>query len=247
MPSAAPIPLALFRRPVPSAAPSEARRLSSAALAASRAAALQHWNRRDPLWVFGYASLIWRPQLEYDARMVAQVHGYHRQLCMWSVQHRGSADCPGLVAGLDRGGSCSGVAFRIPASAVDDQFARLWRREMALDEYTPRWLSCRRLDRGGAGRGAAPFRAVRGAAPFQALAFVVRHATPYFSGRLAADQQLEVVLRAHGQFGSNLDYLQQTVAALRAEGLRDRRLEQLARRAQHLHATRSTPVAPGKP
>lgn len=244
MPIAAPIMLARCRRAVPSATPPHAQPLSSAALAASTAAALQHWNRRDPLWVFGYASLIWNPQLEYDARVVAQVHGYHRQLCMWSVQHRGSPDCPGLVAGLDRGGSCCGVAFRIPARAVADQFARLWRREMALDEYAPRWLSCRPLDRSGAVPGAAPIRAVHGAVPFHALAFVVRRATPYFSGRLAADQQLEIVLRAHGQLGSNLDYLLQTVAALRAEGLPDRHLEQLAQRAERLLAARSTVAAP---
>lgn len=200
----------------PSAASPQAR--DAAALASSRAAALRNWNRRDPVWVFGYASLIWRPLLRFDARVAARVHGYHRQLCLWSVQHRGNPECPGLVAGLDRGGSCTGVVFRIPARHVEAEFEQLWRREMSLDEYRARWLQCRRID----GRGT----------PLRALAFVVHHGSPYFSGRLPEARQVEIVVRAHGGYGSNLDYLEHTVAALNAAGLRDRRFERLARLAR---------------
>jgi len=189
----------------------------AAQLAASRATALHGWNGRDPVWVFGYASLIWRPQLRFDERVAARVHGYHRQLCLWSVQHRGSPERPGLVAGLDRGGSCTGIAFRIPARHVEAEFDQLWQREMSLDEYRAHWLHCRRL---------------AGGAPLRALGFVVRHASPYFSGRLPEADQVEIVVRAHGRYGSNLEYLEQTVAALRAEGLHDRRFERLAHQAR---------------
>ncbi len=79
---------------------------------------LAGWDGTQPLWVFGYGSLIWKPDLSFDLRSPARVHGYHRRLCLWSRINRGTPQCPGLVAGLDRGGSCAGVVYRVPAVAV---------------------------------------------------------------------------------------------------------------------------------
>ncbi|MEF9996177.1 MAG: gamma-glutamylcyclotransferase, partial [Burkholderiaceae bacterium] len=124
-------------------------------------------------------------------------------------------ESPGLVAGLDRGGSCAGVAFRLPAATVRQQFARLWQREMFLGAYRPRWLRVR----GAAGQ-------------FDALAFVIDRHSPLYCGGLG-DAELGAVLRhARGEKGSSLEYLEQTVAALRAEGLHDRHLERIARLAR---------------
>ncbi|WP_032826637.1 gamma-glutamylcyclotransferase, partial [Bordetella holmesii] len=74
---------------------------------------LRGWNRSEDLWVFAYGSLIWRPSFNWVERRLATVRGYHRSLCLWSHDHRGSPDLPGLVFGLDRGGCCRGVAYRI--------------------------------------------------------------------------------------------------------------------------------------
>ena len=79
---------------------------------------LSAWGARKDLWVFGYASLIWNPGFDYTERRVARVYGHHRALKMWSRINRGTPQCPGLVAGLDRGGSCAGVVYRVPAAAV---------------------------------------------------------------------------------------------------------------------------------
>jgi glutathione-specific gamma-glutamylcyclotransferase len=191
--------------------------LSAAALEASQADALRAWNGHDPVWVFAYASLIWQPELLYEQRIAARVHGYHRRLCLWSVEYRGTPARPGLVAGLDRGGSCYGVAYRISGPAVADEFATLWRREMSLGQYEARWLECRRLDTG---------------TPIRALAFVIRRDAPNYCGRIGETELVDVLLSAAGARGTNLDYLEQTVAALRVEGLADPHLERLAARAR---------------
>ncbi|MCS7101577.1 MAG: gamma-glutamylcyclotransferase [Burkholderiaceae bacterium] len=191
-------------------------RLSARELEASLAAALAHWDGRAPLWVFGYGSLVWKPELDFDLRAPARVHGYHRRLCLRSIRYRGTVDCPGIVAGLDRGGCCAGVAFRIPARDLRPQFERLWSREMFMGSYDARWLRARRLDNGE---------------PIRALAFVVRHDAPNYAGRLSEAELLQILARACGDNGSSLDYLLRTVEALRASGVPDPRLERLARRA----------------
>jgi cation transport protein ChaC len=189
---------------------------------ATLSAALAHWNRRDPLWVFGYGSLIWNPELDFDCRAPARVYGYHRKLCLRSVRNRGTQDCPGLVAGLDRGGSCSGVVYRVPAAAVNAQFERLWEREMLMGSYHPTWLHCHRLDR---------------PQTVTALAFVVRRDAFNYCGKLAEGEMIDILRRACGICGSSLEYLQGIVHSLRDAGLRDPHLERLARRAERAEST----------
>ena len=95
------------------------------------------------IWIFGYGSLIWRPEFPYAERRHALLHGYHRALCLWSRVNRGTPERPGLVFGLDAGGSCRGVAFRIEPAQAPDIMEALWRREMPSGAYIPRWLTCR--------------------------------------------------------------------------------------------------------
>ncbi|HOX89881.1 MAG TPA: gamma-glutamylcyclotransferase [Burkholderiaceae bacterium] len=191
-------------------------RLSEATLAASRAALLADWDGSTPLWLFAYASLIWKPEVRFDARRAVRVHGYHRSLCLRSVAYRGTPERPGLVAGLARGGSCAGLALRVPAEAVPDEFARLWEREMFMGSYAPRWLAARTDD----------------GQVLRALAFVVNPAAVNYCGRLPETEMLAILAHAHGRYGTSLDYLERTVAALRAEGLADPHLERLARKAR---------------
>lgn len=190
-------------------------------LAASLDAALAHWDRRSPLWVFAYGSLVWKPELEFDVRAPARVYGYHRRLCLRSIRYRGTFDCPGVVAGLDRGGCCAGVAYRIPAPRLRAQFERLWEREMFMGSYDARWLRAVRLDDGQA---------------LTALAFVVRHDAPNYAGRLSEAELVDILTRARGQYGTSLDYLLRTVEALRASGVPDPHLERLAHKAQRVLA-----------
>ena len=137
---------------------------SPARRAASVDDLLTDWNGSEDLWVFAYGSLIWHPGFAWRERRLATVRGYHRSLCLWSHDHRGSPDNPGLVFGLDRGGCCRGVAFQIAASDVRTVFEMLWRREMVTGAYCPRWLTCHTKEapvRGWCSCSTAPARNTR--------------------------------------------------------------------------------------
>ena len=160
------------------------------------------------LWVFGYGSVMWRPGFAYLERRRARLHGYHRALCVWSWWHRGSPEAPGLVLGLDRGGSCVGQAYRIAADEKQAVAAYLYEREMVTPVYVPHLLPVRH-DRGQA----------------TALTFLVDRTHPQYAGRLTPEQAAAVVRDASGQSGANPDYLASTVSHLKEMGLRNRWLE----------------------
>ena len=173
----------------------------------------QHPDGQD-LWVFGYASLIWRPEFTALEAHRTQVHGWHRALRMWSRINRGTPQCPGLVFALLRGGSCQGLVYRIAADAARDTLARLWAREMPMTVYEPRWLPC---------------TIPGGTVP--ALAFTLPKDSPSHTGVLAPARLRQIFSQASGRFGSTHDYAVQTLQALRAQGIEDRALARLIRQA----------------
>ncbi|PUE06816.1 gamma-glutamylcyclotransferase [Limnohabitans sp. T6-5] len=167
------------------------------------------------LWVFGYASLLWRPEFEAVEQHRTQVWGWHRALKMWSRVNRGSPQCPGLVFALLPGGSCKGVVYRIAKDQADEVLTRLWAREMPMDVYTPNWLPC-----------ATP------KGPVKALAFTLPRSSPSFTGDLTADTYRQIFQQARGRFGTTLDYALQTYRSLQAHGIEDRALAALLRHAE---------------
>jgi cation transport protein ChaC len=180
--------------------------------AASIAQTLHHWDGRSDLWIFAYGSLIWKPECDFLEERKATVYGHHRSLCLWSRINRGTADCPGLVLALDRGGCCHGLVFRVGGCAVASTFDLLWKREMQLGSYRPQWLTAHTHE-----------GAVR------ALGFVINPASPAYAGRLNDLHILDVLRRANGRCGSSAEYVLNTVSSLRKHGLRDAHLERLAR------------------
>jgi len=162
-------------------------------------------------WVFAYGSLLWNPLFPVAEMRAATLRGLHRRFCLWSLASRGTRDCPGLVLGLDRGGTCCGVVLRLPPMLAIDELHLLWRREMVVGSYEPRWV---KLDAGG--------REV------VALTFVVRRDHPQYAGRLSLADEVDVLANACGAFGSSLDYLERTRVALVAHGIIDPYLERLA-------------------
>jgi cation transport protein ChaC len=177
--------------------------------------ALKVWGGREDLWVFGYASLIWRPEFHADEQRPATVHGWHRALEMRSRVNRGTPERPGLVFALVPGGSCRGMAYRIDKRRAGAELERLWTREMPTGVYDPKWLPCR-----------TPHGTV------EALAFTLSRRSPAHTGRLADEQMLEVLRTSAGRFGSTLDYLLETAHSLRGCGIRDRDVERLVALAQ---------------
>jgi glutathione-specific gamma-glutamylcyclotransferase len=177
--------------------------------------ALQTWGGQRDLWVFGYASLIWRPEFNAAEQREACVHGWHRALQMRSRINRGTPECPGLVFALVPGGSCRGVAYRVPRDEVPTQLQRLWEREMPTGVYDPRWLPCR-----------TP------AGPVDALAFTLSRSSPSHTGEIPDAQMVAILRSACGRFGTTLDYLLETAASLERCGIRDREIDRLVRLAR---------------
>ena len=106
--------------------------LSDADQEASLRRVLEEHPAGADVWIFGYGSLVWNPLVHHEERRVARLHGFHRSFCLWSHVNRGSMQKPGLVLGLDTGGSCRGVAFRVAHDKVPAELRLLWRREMVL-------------------------------------------------------------------------------------------------------------------
>jgi glutathione-specific gamma-glutamylcyclotransferase len=157
------------------------------------------------LWVFGYGSLMWRPGFPFVERRYGFIHGYHRSLCVLSHVHRGTPERPGLVLGLDRGGRCHGVAFRIAAGEVAETVHYLREREQVTGVYRERQLPVRLDD----------------ARRVIALAYVVDRAHPQYAGRLPRDELLRLVRQGEGVSGPNAEYVRSTYEHLQAMGVVD--------------------------
>ncbi len=164
------------------------------------------------LWVFGYGSLIWRPGFAFEERAQARLHGYHRSLCVFSHVHRGTPERPGLVLGLDRGGVCRGLAFRVAAGQAQETVDYLRAREQATAVYLERHVALK-LEDG---------RQVRG------LVYVADRKHLQYAGKLPAAQLLKLVREGKGQSGENPDYVLQTHEHLRKMGIFDPVLAALA-------------------
>jgi len=174
---------------------------------------------RGELWVFGYGSLIWSPCFAYKEKALARVHGYHRALCILSTRYRGTHRKPGLVMGLCRGGSCWGMAFRVPASQVGRTLRRLWNREMPRRVYQPRLVQAR------LGRSRRMVRA---------LAFLADPTHPSYVRELDLHGRARLVAQGIGQRGPCVDYIQNTLEHMHEVGVRDPHLERILHAALDL-------------
>jgi cation transport protein ChaC len=169
---------------------------------------------KGDLWVFGYGSLMWRPGFDFEERVPARLVGEHRALCVYSFVHRGTPEKPGLVLGLDRGGACRGIAFRVAEKKRAATIAYLREREQVTSVYREVMRSVWLAD--------DPRQRVA------ALAYVVDRGHIQYAGRLSLPEQHRHVLQGHGQSGANRDYVTATVKAIEAEGFRDAPLHRLA-------------------
>ncbi len=157
-------------------------------------------------WLFGYGSLIWNPTIHSVEQRTARIEGWHRAFCLSIRAGRGTTDKPGLVLGLDAGGSCTGVAFRIAEDVLEGELMLMWRREMLTGSYVPRWLNV--LDAQGVRFGSA-------------IAFTIDESRPQYAGNLAQEEVVKRLATASGTLGSAADYLFRTRDGLRTRGIPD--------------------------
>lgn len=168
------------------------------------------------IWVFGYGSLMWNPGFAFAARSQALLGGRHRALCVWSVVWRGTAERPGLVLGLDRGGACRGLAYRVAADKAEEVLAYLDARERVTEVYLRRTVELR----------------LAGGERVRAETYVCDRAHPQYAGRIAPIEAARIIRASAGQGGTNIDYLENTVRYLDEFGLPDGPLHELARRVR---------------
>ena len=161
------------------------------------------------LWVFAYGSLIWNPEFESLESRSATAGGWHRSFCLKLTRWRGTRELPALMLALDRGGTCKGVAYRLPAKDHFGQIGLLVRRELDANPPTnvPRWISVK--TKGGT---------------LRALTFVADPEGRAYAGRLSLERVAHVLARAAGHWGSTAQYLFRTVTMLEQHGIRDRNL-----------------------
>jgi cation transport protein ChaC len=168
------------------------------------------------LRVFGYGSLMWRPDFPYIDIVPAALHGYHRAFCIRSTHYRGTRENPGLVLGLDRGGMCHGRMFRVKPAHAQETADALHARELVTGVYEPRWLKLRLEN----GRIAT------------ALAYVADRKHPQYAGKLDVPEIARRIRRAIGRTGSNVEYLRNTVLHLEEMGIHEGVLHRVLRQVE---------------
>lgn len=154
---------------------------------------------------------MWRPDFPHVETHTARLVGYHRTMCILSTRWRGTPERPGLVLGLERGGSCLGLAFRVEAALVPAVMAQIYAREMPTDVYSPHFLPVtlgdgRRVD---------------------AWAFVARRDHPQYLAERDPSRIAALIRQGIGQGGACRDYLVNTIRQLETLGLSDRPLKRL--------------------
>jgi cation transport protein ChaC len=189
------------------------RVLSEEELRASRDATLAGADLSAGVWLFGYGSLIWNPAFHFTDRLVGTVFGWHRRFCLWTHLGRGCPEEPGLVLGLERGGSCRGAVFHIAPEAVEEELTIVWRREMISGAYVPRWVDVH-----------------TGLGTVRAITFVINRAHARYARYLPDERVAEVIATAQGWLGPCAEYLINTVDHLAALGIHDRPLARLRAR-----------------
>lgn len=173
-----------------------------------------------PLWVFGYASLLWNPGFEIVEQKLAVLSGYHRSFCMSSIHHRGTVEKPGLVLALDamEGAVCHGLALRVPDDRIDPTVAYLRERELISSAYVEKLLPLEFEDGGQA----------------TALAYVIDPGHQQYVAGMSLEKQAQIIATAIGGRGPNTEYLWNTADHLREMGVEDTDLEWLSARVREL-------------
>lgn len=166
-----------------------------------------------PFWLFGYGSLIWKPETDFIESQVALARGWHRRFCLgWDYRFRGSRDTPGLMMALDRGGQCRGVAYRLPEDTLEAELHKLMRREVSMvpSAFPWRWVDLVAAD-----------------GPLRALTFAMNRKSGRYIAHLSDHELADVLASAVGFRGSMAEYLFSTVSKLEELGIHDRNLWRL--------------------
>ncbi|MBJ26088.1 MAG: gamma-glutamylcyclotransferase [Rhodospirillaceae bacterium] len=169
--------------------------------------------KQKDIWVFAYGSLLWNPGFSYVDSNAALLRGYHRSLCIYSHRYRGTPNLPGLVVGLDNGGSCRGVAYKVPAASASQVLRSIDRREILYNVYTRKNLRVKLYEKGTIGRSVMAFT------------YVANRKDPQYASKINIEEKIKLIKQGKGSMGSSIDYVKKTVQFLDHIGLPDTNLE----------------------
>lgn len=186
------------------------RRLSAEEQAVFLETALAGHDATDGLWVFGYGSLLWKPEPAFGEGRIATVRGWHRRFCLWQWRFRGSRERPGLMLAIEEGGAVTGMVYRIAGPDIRTGLGPLWKREMSGNGYRPRWVMA---------------RTAAGIVP--ALTFIAHRESERYAGRLGDVEIADRLASACGHMGPSAEYLFATAARCEELGIRDAHLWRL--------------------
>jgi cation transport protein ChaC len=178
--------------------------LSQEEIETSRITTLADVKPTEDIWLFGYGSLMWKPEMEFVERRIARLPGWHRRFCLWQWHWRGSKSRPALMMALDRGGACVGIVFRIAAPDASLKLAKVWEREMIGKAYRPQWVRVQ-------SEGTA----------LKAITFVADQKSYRYAGRLDDSLIAKHIATACGPGGTNAEYLLETLLHCQEIGIRD--------------------------
>ena len=195
---------------------------------ASLSEALKRYAPGEEAWVFAYGSLMWNPAIEFAETAPCEVVGWRRSFCFWVPLGRGTPELPGLMLGLESGGRCEGIAYRLSPHQVRSELAILWNREMLSGVYQARWVPAKLRD----GR------------TVKAVTFVVDPNHCQYCGDLPIERAAHHIAFAEGRRGACRDYLANTAAHARALDIHDPYIEELVERVGSLRGEKVLPSEP---
>lgn len=149
-------------------------------------------HRDEDLWVFAYGSLMWDPGFEFEEVLKAHVTGYQRAFCLKDeLGARGTLEVPGLMAALDIGSGCTGLAFRIARERLEQESEILWRREMVTGVYVPTIVN------GATKQG-----------DVKCVTFVANHQAKRIRCDLTREEKVRYLATGAGILGTSLEYIE---------------------------------------
>jgi len=195
-----------------------------------------------PMWLFAFGSLIWKPGCEFVEERRGVARGWHRAFRLgWDYRWRGNSEHPNLMMGLDRGGECHGILYRLPPGDEAKNLDLLIRREMRIKPpvglpitQVARWLTVE-----------------AGSERLRAVAFVMNRNGPGYRGVRSHAETADILSRSCGMNGSGAEYLYKTVKRLAEHGIYDRNLWELQRlvaekiRERHSASAEASPSTSG--
>lgn len=213
---------AFIRRAAP-----DIKLMTEAERTASLAAVLAEYpNQGEGVLVFAYGSLIWNPAMHITGRQLVRAQDWHRAFCLATKGGRGTPDNPGMLLGLQPGGTCVGAVLHVAEADMALELDILWRREMIAEGYIPRWIDVEAADEGNLVKPGS-----------KAIAFTINPAGPSFCGPMPDDELAWRIATARGELGTAADYLFNTRDGLRAMGITDPLLERLGDAVTKLQTT----------